>query len=75
MMRTGFLLIFLVIAIVFISNGYSKGSTTSVKKIYTDINGKFTIDYPTDWNIEPRENRFDTKDVIFSLPDEGISLI
>ena len=61
--------------IVFISNGYSKGSTTSAEcKTYTDINGKFTIDYPTDWNIEPRENRFDTKDVIFSLPDEGNSV-
>jgi hypothetical protein len=75
MMRTGFLLIFLVIVIVFISNGYSKSSTTSAEwKTYTDINDKFTIDYPTDWNIEPRENRFDTKDVIFSLPDEGNSV-
>jgi len=75
MMKTGFLLIFLVIVIVCISNGYSKGSTTSAEwKTYTDINGKFTIDYPTDWNIEPRENRFDTKDVIFSLPDEGNSV-
>jgi hypothetical protein len=31
MIRTGFLLIFLVIVIVIISNGYSKGSTTSAE--------------------------------------------
>lgn len=66
---------FLVIRIFSISNGYSKASTTSAEwKTYTDINGKFTVDYPTDWNIDPRENRFETKDVIFSLFDEGNSV-
>jgi hypothetical protein len=74
-MRTVFLLIFLVIGIFSISNDYSKASTTSAEwKTYTDINGKFTVDYPTDWNIDPRENRFETKDVIFSLFDEGNSV-
>ena len=72
-MRTVFLLIFLVIGIFFsISNGYSHGFATSTEwRTYIDLNDKFTIDYPTNWNFEPRENRFDAKDAIFSLLDEG----
>src|SRR5829696_8925183 len=57
-----------------ISNIYGQGSNTTQWKTYTDTQGKFTVDYPPNWEVEPRENRFDTKDVEFSILDEGNSV-
>ena len=38
-------------------------------KNYTDPEGKLNLQYPSDWNIEPKKNRFDTKDL--ELSKEG----
>ena len=57
-----------------ITNVYGQGSNTTQWKTYTDTEGKFTVGYPPNWEVEPRENRFDTKDVEFSILDEGNSV-
>jgi hypothetical protein len=56
------------------ANGQKNETNTIEWKTYTDPEGKFTVKYPYDWNIEPRENRFDTKDVEFSIIDGGNSV-
>ena len=72
-MKYYFISILLVLVIFSLGNAHSQKSTTEWK-IYTDPQGKFTVKYPSNWNIEPRENRFDTKDVEFSIMDEGNSV-
>ena len=70
-----FLAIILVIGtILSISNAYGQNSITSKWKTFSEPDGRFTVNYPIGWNIEPRENRFDTKDVEFSILHEGNSV-
>lgn len=54
-------LIFL-LAIFFVSNIYAQ---IAEWKTYTDPDKGFTIDYPSDWKVQPNENRFETGDVDF----------
>ena len=41
---------------------------------YNDPEDKFSLEYPTDWELESKENRFDIKDFIVSTKDEGNSV-
>ena len=40
---------------------------------YRDPQGKFSVDYPSDWIVKPRQNRFEQFDVTFVSPGSSVS--
>lgn len=40
---------------------------------WNEPQGDFSIEYPSDWTVEEKENRFDTTDVTFTSPDSAIN--
>ena len=44
-------------------------------KTYTDPEGEYTIDYPSNWNLNPKESRFDEKELeLNTIDDTGNSV-
>lgn len=73
-MRIPILLGIILTITIIISISYTYGQnneTNSIQmKTYTHPDNKFSVDYPSKWKLEPRENIFDTKDVEFSTIDK-----
>lgn len=57
------------IGIFFIPNIYAQNT---VWKIYSDSEKGFTINYPSEWKVELKENRFDSGDVDFIKKESTI---
>jgi len=71
----GIFLVSIIISSISYNNIYAQDqSKESIQwKTYTDPQSKFSIDYPSDWLVEPKQNRFDPVDVKF-IKKETVTL-
>lgn len=55
------------------ANGQQNETETNIIqwKTYSDPDGEYTIDYPSNWNLNPKENRFDEKELELNTIDES----